>query len=68
LFEFADWAYDELPNGQPLDEALAEHGFTLLRHDKTNVPGFVSHYLAISKAKKNSINWCQGERPALEIS
>jgi hypothetical protein len=45
-FEFADWAYDELPEETSLKETLYDVGFTLLRHDKTDLPGFVSHYVA----------------------
>jgi Lipase (class 3) len=45
-FEFADWAYDELPEESSLKDALNNAGFRLLRHDKTDLPGFVSHYVA----------------------
>jgi hypothetical protein len=60
IFEFADWAYDELPNEQPLEEALANVGFSLLRHDKTELPGYVSHYVAISKERKTALIGVKG--------
>lgn len=59
-FEFADWAYDELPNEQTLENALRETGFTLLRHDKPETPGFVSHYVAISKERKTILIGVKG--------
>jgi len=46
--EFADWAYDEDPSGKPLKELLREQGYALLKHDKTAVPGYLGHYIAIS--------------------
>ena len=60
LFEFADWAYDELPKEQSLEGALAEVGFSLLRHDKTDLPGYVSHYVAISKERKSALIGVKG--------
>ncbi|KAI2507140.1 lipase [Fragilaria crotonensis] len=60
IFEFADWAYDELPNEQSLEEALANVGFSLLRHDKTELPGYVSHYVAISKERKTALIGVKG--------
>lgn len=59
-FEFADWAYDELPNEQTLEDALQETGFTLLRHDKPEKPGYVSHYVAISKERKTVLIGVKG--------
>jgi hypothetical protein len=43
-----------------LEEALAEHSFSLLGHDKTALPGYVSHYVAISKARKTVLIGVKG--------
>jgi hypothetical protein len=61
LFEFADWAYDEIsPDNKPLKQALGEIGFVLLRHDKVALPGQVAHYVAISKERKTAILGIKG--------
>ena len=60
LFELADWAYDEIPNDQPLTEALREIGYSLVRHDKTALPGSVAHYVAISKERKLAVIGVKG--------
>jgi hypothetical protein len=60
MFEFADWAYDELPDEKPLSEALKEKGFTLIRHDKVALPGSVAHYIAISKERKEALIGIKG--------
>ena len=60
LFEFADWAYDELPNNKPLRAALKEHDYTLLRHDKVAEPGSVAHYIAISKKRRDILVGVKG--------
>lgn len=54
MFEFADWAYDELPEELgTLDEALGREGYkTLVRHDKPGIPGYVSHYVALNVEEK----------------
>ena len=39
---------------------MAEHGFSLLGHDKTALPGYVSHYVAISKARKTVLIGVKG--------
>jgi pimeloyl-ACP methyl ester carboxylesterase len=59
-FEFADWAYDELPDEKTLKEAFEELGFYLLRHDKIALPGSVSHYVAISKERKLAVIGVKG--------
>lgn len=59
-FEFADWAYDELPEEQTLKEALARHNFSLLRHDKVSLPGTVAHYVALSKERKLALVGIKG--------
>jgi hypothetical protein len=59
-FEFADWAYNELPDEQPLREALAEKDFYLLRHDAVVLPGSVAHYIAISKDRKVALVGIKG--------
>jgi hypothetical protein len=61
LFEFADWAYDEIsPDNKPLKQALGEVGFVLLRHDKIALPGQVAHYVAISKERKTAVLGIKG--------
>ena len=60
LFEFADWAYDEIPNDKPLKVALREVGFVLVRHDKIALPGQVAHYVAISKERKIALIGIKG--------
>jgi hypothetical protein len=59
-FEFADFAYDELPDDQTLKEALAEADFTLIRHDANVLPGSVAHYVAISKKQKVALVGVKG--------
>jgi hypothetical protein len=59
-FEFADWAYDELPDEKTIKEAFEELGFYLLRHDKIALPGSVSHYVAISKERKLAVIGVKG--------
>lgn len=59
-FEFADWAYNELPDEQPLREALAERDFYLLRHETVVVPGSVAHYIAISRDRKVAVVGIKG--------
>jgi hypothetical protein len=49
-FEFADWAYDE-PEGA-LRKGLGNMNFKVMKHDKTNVPGIVGHYIAVAKERK----------------
>lgn len=60
LFEFADWAYDELPENKPLAMALKESDFSLLRHDKIAEPGSVAHYVAVSKSRKQVLIGVKG--------
>jgi pimeloyl-ACP methyl ester carboxylesterase len=59
-FEFADWAYNELPDEKTLTEALAEKDFYLLRHDAVVLPGSVAHYIAISKERKVALVGIKG--------
>ena len=47
LFELADLAYDEHKDG-PLENVLKTMGFNLIKHDKTAVPGYLGHYIAIN--------------------
>ncbi|KAG7345936.1 lipase class 3 [Nitzschia inconspicua] len=51
LMEYADWAYDEAD--KPLKELLEDKGYILLKHDKTTVPGYLGHYVAIPRDKSN---------------
>ena len=39
---------------------MAEHSFSLLGHDKTALPGYVSHYVAISKERKTVLIGIKG--------
>lgn len=57
--EFADWAYDESPDGS-LSENLERLNFKLLRHDKTTIPGYVGHYVAISPERKLAVIGVKG--------
>ena len=47
LLDMADWAYDEDPSGKPLKQLLKEQNYTLVKHDKTPLPGYLGHYVAI---------------------
>ena len=60
LFEFADYAYDELQDGMTLREVLHKSEYTLLRHDTTILPGSVAHYIAISKSRKTALVGIKG--------
>ena len=51
-FELADWAYNEFEEDESLSKALAMLDYTLVRHDETMLPGFVAHYIALNKKKK----------------
>jgi hypothetical protein len=53
LMEYSDWAYDE--GDKPLKDLLDERGYILLKHDKTTVPGFLGHYVAIPKDPTNKV-------------
>ncbi|CAB9500604.1 Sn1-specific diacylglycerol lipase alpha [Seminavis robusta] len=59
-FEFADWAYDELPEGQTLKGNLEAKGYSLLRHEKTALPGHVAHYVAVSNERKEALIGVKG--------
>jgi len=50
MFELADLAYDEHLSGKPLKAVLDEMGYRLIKHDKTAVPGYLGHYVAISNS------------------
>ena len=54
LMEYADWAYDDDAD-KPLKELLEDKGYILLKHDKTTVPGYLGHYVAIPRDKSNKI-------------
>ena len=58
-FEWADWAYDESTLGL-LQENLEREGFSLLRHDKTQVSGHLGHYVAISKRRNLAVIGIKG--------
>jgi len=55
FFELADWAYNEFEEDESLSKALASLDYTLVRHDETALPGFVAHYIALHKGKKQAI-------------
>jgi len=59
-FEWADMAYDELPDDQTLSEGLRQFNFTLLRHDKIALPGSVAHFIALSKERKTALIGIKG--------
>jgi hypothetical protein len=59
-FELADMAYDELPEEGSIKDALAKLDFALVKHDKTTLPGVVSHYIAINKKKKVAVIGVKG--------
>jgi hypothetical protein len=57
-FELADWAYNEFTTSsdQSLSKALSTFGYVLVRHDeKKLVPGYVAHYIALHKDKKQVV-------------
>ena len=58
LFDFASWGYES--DNVKLRENLNQHGFTLLRHDKVDLPGSVDHYIAISKERKEALICIKG--------
>ena len=53
-FELADLAYDEHKDG-PLEQVLNNMGYNLIKHDKTAVPGYLGHYIALSTSKEKKI-------------
>lgn len=56
LFELADLAYNEIPDGQTLGSVLRNtHGLELLRHDSVVLPGAVAHYIALNRATKQAV-------------
>ena len=59
-FEYADWAYDELPNEQTLKDALLAKNYVLLRHDKNTIPGSVAHYIAMDASQKQILIGVKG--------
>jgi hypothetical protein len=61
MFELADAAYDELPQGQELRDFLSRSsGYELLRHDATVVPGSVAHYVAVNRDTKQAVVGVKG--------
>jgi hypothetical protein len=64
MFELADAAYDELPQGQELRDFLSRlsgsGGYELLRHDATVVPGSVAHYVAVNRDTKQAVVGVKG--------
>ena len=60
LFEFADWAYDEIPDNKSLKQALLEEGYIMIRHDVTSLPGSVDHYVAIQPETKKALIGVKG--------
>ena len=53
-FELADLAYDEHKDG-PLEKILNNMGYNLIKHDKTAIPGYLGHYIALSTSKEKKI-------------
>jgi len=53
-FELADLAYDEHKDGS-LEKVLNTMGYNLIKHDKTAVPGYLGHYIALSTSKEKKI-------------
>jgi hypothetical protein len=66
-FEYADWAYDELPDEKTLKEALEEKGYVLIRHDKLSLPGSVSHYIAMNRETKQILVGVKGTSSAEDM-
>eukprot|EP00529_Nitzschia_sp_RCC80_P000704 CAMPEP_0113482118 /NCGR_PEP_ID=MMETSP0014_2-20120614/22755_1 /TAXON_ID=2857 /ORGANISM="Nitzschia sp." /LENGTH=889 /DNA_ID=CAMNT_0000375627 /DNA_START=65 /DNA_END=2734 /DNA_ORIENTATION=+ /assembly_acc=CAM_ASM_000159 len=56
LLDMADWAYDEDPSGLSLKDLLNEQNYTLVKHDKTPLPGYLGHYVAIPTQQKPNKN------------
>lgn len=58
-FELADLAYDEHKDGS-LEQVLNNMGYNLIKHDKTAVPGYLGHYIALSTKQKEAIIGVKG--------
>ena len=58
--DLADASYDELPNNEPLQQYLKNRGFNLIKHDKTALPGYLGHYVAIHESKNEAIIGVKG--------
>ena len=59
FFELADLAYDEHKDG-PLEKILNNMGYNLIKHDKTAVPGYLGHYIALSSKEKVAVIGVKG--------
>ena len=55
---FADWAY--LDSTEEIKENLSTYGFTLLKHEKTKIAGFVGYYVAIDEVNKLALVGVKG--------
>ena len=58
-FELADLAYDEHKDGS-LETVLNNMGYNLIKHDKTAVPGYLGHYIALSSKEKVAVIGVKG--------
>ena len=57
-FELADWAY--ILDKDALAANLTEHGYKLLRHDITALPGYLGHYIALHSGSKKCVIGVKG--------
>mmetsp|Transcript_30084 Transcript_30084/g.30447 ORF Transcript_30084/g.30447 Transcript_30084/m.30447 type:complete len:589 (-) Transcript_30084:352-2118(-) len=60
FLDFADWAYGELPEGESLKGNLQAKGYSLLRHEKTAMPGHAAHYVAVSTERREALIGIKG--------
>ena len=54
-----DLAYDEHKDGS-LEVVLNSMGYNLIKHDKTAVPGYLGHYIALSSKEKVAVIGVKG--------
>ena len=59
MLELADLAYDEHKDGD-IKTVLKSMGFDIIKHDKTEVPGYLGHYVALKKDEKTAVIGVKG--------
>jgi len=59
MLELADLAYDEHKDGD-IKTVLKSMGYDMIKHDKTEVPGYLGHYVALKTDEKTAIIGVKG--------
>ena len=59
MLELADLAYDEHKDGD-IKTVLRIMGYDMIKHDKTEVPGYLGHYVALKTDEKTAIIGIKG--------